>query len=69
MHNGISIQPSSNDTAGDIINLAADRDALVAMLFALPKKNCADVHLRKSPKEALNQNVVEARLVGEWAST
>jgi hypothetical protein len=34
MQSGTSIQPNSNNTAGEIINLAADLEAFVAMLCA-----------------------------------
>jgi hypothetical protein len=33
------IQPRRRSTAGEIINLAADRDAFVAIRFDLPKTN------------------------------
>jgi hypothetical protein len=35
MHKGTSIHAKSNSTAGEIIKRAADRDALVAIYFAL----------------------------------
>jgi plasmid maintenance system antidote protein VapI len=45
------IHPSSKITAGEIINLAEDLEALVDIWFALPAKY--GQHSRKDPKRPL----------------